>query len=144
NLANWGINQTFHRQGVVLGETHLFSPNLVNSALFAYNLVYSFIVQTPDFMWSDLGANIPAASPVTHSWQSLTISGYFNAVTGTFWDLARTTYNYNDSLNWTHGRHSASFGAQISRYHVNQVNEFFSRFGGTFNGYATGDAAADF
>jgi hypothetical protein len=35
------------------------------------------------------------------------------------------------------------FGTQISYYHVNQINEFFSRFGGTFNGFATGDAAAD-
>jgi hypothetical protein len=144
NLANWGIDQTFHRQGVVVGDTHLFSPTMVNSFLFAFNRVYSYIVQTPDFQWSDLGANIPAASPITHSWQNLTISGYFNAVTGTFWDLARKTYNVSDSLSWNRGRHSAKFGAQISRYHVDQVNEFFSRFGGTFNGFATGDAAADF
>jgi hypothetical protein len=95
-------------------------------------------------MWSDLGANIPPASPVTHSWQNLTISGYLSAVTGTFWDLARKTYNISDSLSWIRGRHSAKFGAQISRYHVDQVNEFYARFGGTFNGFATGDAAADF
>jgi hypothetical protein len=144
NLANWGIDQTFHRQGLVVSETHLFSSSLVNSLLFAFNRIYSYIVQTPDFQWADLGANIPNANPVTHSWQNLTISGYFNAVTGTFWDLARKTYNVSDSLSWTRGRHSAKFGAQISRYHVDQVNEFFSRFGGTFNGFATGDAAADF
>ena len=144
NLANWGIDQTFHRQGVVVSETHLFSPSLVNSFLFAFNRVYSYIVQTPDFQWADLGANIPNANPVTHSWQSLTISGYFTATTGTFWDLARKTYNVSDSLSWTRGRHSVKFGAQISRYHVDQVNEFFSRFGGVFNGFATGDAAADF
>ncbi len=144
NLANWGVDQTFHRQGMVVGETHLFSPSLINSFLFAFNRTYSYIVQTPDFQWADLGANIPAASPVTHSWQSLTVSGYFTATTGTFWDLARKTYNVSDSLSWNHGRHSAKFGAQISRYHVDQVNEFFSRFGGTFNGFATGDAAADF
>ena len=27
NLANWGIDQTFYRQGVVVSETHLFSPS---------------------------------------------------------------------------------------------------------------------
>ena len=144
NLANWGINQTFHRQGVVVGETHLFSPALVNNFQFSFNRVYSYIVQTPDFLWSDLGANLAPASPVTHSWQNLTISGYFNAVTGTFWNLARNAYGINDSVSWNHGRHSASFGAQIARYHVDQVNEFYSRFGGTFNGFATGDSAADF
>ena len=144
NLTNWGIDQTFHRQGVVVSETHLFSPTLVNSFLFSFNRTYSYIVQTPDFQWKDLGANIPAASAVTHSWQNLTISGYFNAVTGTFWDLARKTYNVNDSISWTRGRHNLKFGAQISRYHVDQVNEFFARFGGTFNGFATGDGAADF
>lgn len=144
NLADWGINQTFHRQGVAVGETHSFSPAIVNNFQFSFNRVFSYIVQTPDFLWSDLGANLPVASPVTHSWQSLTISGYFNAVTGTFWDLARNTYGINDSVNWNHGRHSVSFGAQIARYHVDQVNEFFSRFGGTFNGFATGDSAADY
>jgi hypothetical protein len=144
NLANWGIDQTFHRQGLVVDETHVFSPSLVNSFLFAFNRTYSYIVQTPDFQWSDLGANIPNASPVTHSWQNLTITGYFNAVTGTFWDLARKTYNVSDSLSWIRGSHTAKFGAQISRYRVDQVNEFFSRFGGTFNGFATGDSAADF
>jgi hypothetical protein len=144
NLANWGINQTFHRQGAVVGETHLFSPSVVNNFQFSYNRIYSYIVQTPDFLWSDLGANLPAASPVTHSWQSLTISGYFSAVTGTFWDLTRNAYGINDSVNWNHGRHSVSFGAQISRYYVDQINEFYSRFGGTFNGFATGDSAADF
>ncbi len=117
---------------------------MVNSFSFAFTRAYSFIVQTPDFQWKDLGANIPEASPGSHSWQNLTISGYFNAVTGTFWDLGRKTYNVNDSLSWVRGRHNAKFGAQISRYHVDQVNEFFSRFGGTFNGFATGDAAADF
>jgi len=144
NLANWGINQNFHRQGVVVGETHVFSPALVNSFTFSFNRNYSFIVQTPDVSWPDLGANIPAASPVTHSWQNLTVSGYFSATTGTFWDLGRNSYNVSDTVNWNRGRHSIKFGEQISRYHVNQVNEFFSRFGGTFNGFATGDAAADF
>ncbi|MDQ1472302.1 MAG: hypothetical protein QOJ99_3782, partial [Bryobacterales bacterium] len=143
NLANWGINQNFKRQGIVVGETHLFSPNLINTVSFAFNRVYSYIVQTPDFTWSDLGANIPAASPATHSWQNLTVSGYFSAVTGTFWDLGRNTFNVSDGLSWIRGRHSIKFGTQISRYHVDQINEFFSRFGGTFNGFATGDAVAD-
>ena len=144
NLPGWGIDQNFHRQGIVFDETHIFSPTLVNSFLFAFNRAYSYIVQTPDFEWSSLGANIPNASPTTHSWQNLTVSGYFSAITGTYWDLARKTYNVSDSLSWTRGRHSAKFGAQISRYSVDQVNEFFARFGGTFNGFATGDAAADF
>ncbi|MES1260822.1 MAG: hypothetical protein ABUS49_03725, partial [Acidobacteriota bacterium] len=144
NLANWGINQNFHRQGFVVGETHVFSPTLVNSFNFAFNRIYSYIVQTPDVSWPDLGANIPAASPITHSWQNLTLTGYFSAITGTFWDLGRKTYNVSDTFNWNRGRHSMKIGAQISRYHVDQINEFYSRFGGTFNGFATGDAAADF
>ncbi|MGH8246301.1 MAG: hypothetical protein ACREUU_07700, partial [Gammaproteobacteria bacterium] len=144
SLPHWGIDQNFRRQSIVVDETHIFSPSLVNSFLFAFNRAYSYIVQTPDFQWSDLGANIPNASPVTHSWQNLNITGYFTAVTGTFWDLARKTYNVSDSLSWTRGRHTSKFGAQISRYRVDQVNEFFSRFGGTFNGFASGDSAADF
>ena len=144
NLYNWGINQTFHRQGAVVGETHIFSPTLVNTVSFTFNRVYAYIVQTPDINWSNLGANIPPASPVTHSWQNLTISGYFSAITGTFWDLGRNSYIWDDSLSWNHGRHSVKLGGEISHYRVNQINEFYSRFGGTFNGFATTNAAADF
>ena len=144
NLPGWGTDQTFHRQGFVFGETHLFGPTLVNSFTFGFNRVAAYIVQTPDFQWKDLGANIPAAGPLTHSWQNLTINGYFSAVTGTFWDLSRNAFNVDDTLSWNRGRHSLKFGTQISRYRLHQVNEFFSRFGATFNGFATGDPAADF
>jgi hypothetical protein len=144
NLANWGIDQTFHRQGLVVGETHIFSPTLINSFSYAFNRVFAYIIQVPDVSWPALGANIPPASPVTHSWQNLSIAGYFSAITGTFWDLGRNSNIWNDVMSWNHGRHSVKFGGEISHYRVNQVNEFYSRFGGTFNGYATGNAAADF
>ena len=96
----------------MVGETHLFSPSLVNSFLFAFNRVYSYIVQTPDFQWADLGANIPNANPVTHNWQSLTISGYFTATTGTFWDLPeKPTTERLSKLD--RSRHSVKFGARF-------------------------------
>ncbi len=144
NLENWGIDQRFHRQGLVVGDTHIFSPTLINTVSYTFNRVYAFIVQTPDVNWPPLGANIPPASPVTHSWQNLSISGYFSAITGTFWDLGRNSNIVNDVLSWNHGQHSVKFGGEISHYRVNQVNEFYSRFGGTFTGFATGNAAADF
>ncbi len=144
NLANWGIDQRFHRQGLVVGDTHIFSPTLINTFSFTFNRVYAYIVQTPDISWPALGANIPPASPVTHSWQNLSISGYFSAVTGTFWDLGRNSLIWNDVMNWNTGRHSIKFGGEISHYRVHQVNEFYARFGGTFTGFATGNAAADF
>jgi len=144
NLANWGIDQTFHRQGLVVGDTHIFSPTLINTASFTFNRVYAYIVQTPDISWPALGANIPPASPVTHSWQNLSIAGYFSAVTGTFWDLGRNSFIWNDVMSWNIGRHSIKFGGEISHYRVHQVNEFYARFGGTFTGFATGNAAADF
>jgi Carboxypeptidase regulatory-like domain len=144
NLENWGIDQTFHRQGLVVGETHVFTPTMINTVSYTFNRVYAYIVQTPDVSWPALGANIPPASPVTHSWQSLAISGYFTATTGTFWNLGRNANIVNDVLSWNHGQHTVKFGGAISHYQVNQVNEFYSRFGGTFTGFATGNAAADF
>jgi outer membrane receptor protein involved in Fe transport len=144
NFAGWGIDQTFRRQSAVINETHLFSPTLLNSLTLTFNRVKSDIIPVPDFAWSEFGANIPPASPGIHGWHSIGVSGYFTAANGTFWDLARNTYNVDETLSWTRGRHSVRLGAQISRYQVNQVNEFLSRGQFSFNGFATGDALADF
>jgi len=138
NFAGWGIDQTFRRQSAVVNETHTFSPALLNSLTVTFNRVKSDIIPEPDFSWSDFGANIPPAAPGIVGWHNIAVNGYFTAVNGTFWDLARNSYNTDETLSWTRGGHSMRFGAQISRYQVNQVNEFLSRGSFSFNGFATG------
>jgi outer membrane receptor protein involved in Fe transport len=144
NFPGWGIDQGFRRQSAVINETHIFTPAALNSFTFTFNRVKSDVVPLPQFPWSDFGANIPDAASGISGWHSIGVSGYFSAANGTFWDLARNTYNIDDTFSWTRGRHSLRFGGQISRYQVNQINEFLSRGQFNFNGFASGDALADF
>lgn len=143
SFEGWGIDQNFRRQSVVLNETHTFSPTMINNFSATFNRVKAFIVPNPRFAWSELGGKIPPASADIHGWHQVNVNGYFNADTSTFWNLARNSFSYDDTLSWQAGRHSLKAGAQISRYQVNQLNEFLSRGQFTFNGFASGNAAAD-
>lgn len=144
DIEGWGSAQKFRRQSFVLNHTHTFTPSLLNVATLTFNRVKANVNPNPRFAWSELGSRTPPASPDIVGWHTVTVNGYFSANTATFWDLARNTFNYEDTLSWQRGRHAVKGGAQISRYHVNQLNEFLSRGNFTFNGFATGEPLADF
>src|SRR5262245_14546075 len=144
DIEGWGNAQKFRRQSLVLNHTHSFGPALLNTASITLNRVKAQVNPEPRFPWSELGSKTPPASPDIVGWHTISISGYFTANTGTFWDLARNAFNYEDTLSWQRGPHAMKFGAQISRYHVNQLNEFLSQGSFSFNGFATGNSMADF
>ncbi len=142
-IEGWGIDQRFRRQSALVSETHTFSPTQLNTFSLNFNRVYSYIVPVPDFAWSEFGANIPPAAPQIFGWHVFNVTGYFNAASGTFWNLGRNNWNIEDTFSWVRGRHALRMGAQISRYQVNQLNEFLTRGNFQFNGFATGESAAD-
>ncbi len=143
NFEGWGIDQNFRRQSLVLNETHIFSPSVLNTFSATFNRVKAFIVPVPDFAWSEFGANIPPAAPQIYGWHVFNVAGYFQAANGTFWNLGRNTFSFDDTVSWNTGRHSLKFGAQIARYQVNQLNEYLTRGNFQFTGFASGDALAD-
>jgi len=72
------------------------------------------------------------------------LAGYYATETGFPWTLNRNTYNYNDTFTWVKGKHTIKWGAQVSRYQLHQLFEFYSDGLGYFLGGYTGDASADF
>jgi outer membrane receptor protein involved in Fe transport len=144
SFVDWFQNQSFLRQGVTGGETHTFSPTLLNAFTFAFSRVAHLIDIIPYFSWKALGANVPEARIGQKGWAEVHISGYFDAVNGVPWDVSRNTFNYDDTATWVRGSHTLKFGAQISRYQTHQVFEWISDGNMSFTGQYTGDAAADF
>jgi hypothetical protein len=144
DIEGWGSAQKFRRQSIVLNHTHTFGPALLNTASFTFNRVKAMVDPEPRFPWSDLGSKTPPAALDIVGWHTVSVNGYFSVNTSTFWDLARNSFNYEDTLSWQRGRHAMKFGTQISRSQVNQLNEFLSQGSFTFNGFATGDSLADF
>jgi hypothetical protein len=143
NIDPFGINQDFKRQSVIGNYTRAFSPTLLNSFSFTFNRVAAYIVPTPRFEWKEFGSNTPNAAPNIAGWVQYNVAGYFSVANGTFWDLKRNAYSYEDTLSWFKGRHSVKAGTQISSYSLHQLNEFLTLGQFAFNGFATGDARAD-
>ncbi|HWB99950.1 MAG TPA: carboxypeptidase regulatory-like domain-containing protein [Bryobacteraceae bacterium] len=144
SFVDWFQDQSFIRQGITAGETHTFSPALLNSFTFAFNRVAHKIDIIPHFGWQTLGASVPETTPGQSGWGEVHLSGYFDAVNGVPWDVKRNTYNVDDTATWVHGAHTVKAGAQVSRYQTHQLFEFLSAGSMTFTGQYTGDAAADF
>ncbi len=130
-----------------VSSIHSFSPMLNNSARITF-LRYPFdfdrrLNQTPP---SALGFEYPSASALGQGPPFFNITGYSpigGAITGPR-DSVQNTYEAQDGLSWTKGRHSVRVGADFMRTQLNMFqaiapNAFFV-FAGTF---PTGNAIAN-
>lgn len=137
-----GNNQN-HPRGVAAGEVHSFGSNVVNDFHFGYS--------RPFYAFLNPFNNIPQAQQlgIVNANRSPQLGGTpliggfnteieFSGDGGPF-IVPQTSYQYADTLSWTHGKHSFRFGANIIR---RDVNFFISDFRGKgfFNiGPGTGD-----
>jgi len=106
-----------------LTHTYIFSSTLVNRAELAFHRTLGIFNQSKVFSYSDIGATVPAFDNTIPaialdfgSPNGLSIGGNGQTV-----HLAQNTYSFQDSLSWTHGRHSLSFGGGVSREQLNEV-----------------------
>jgi hypothetical protein len=122
NLPNYGANVTNTARTYNIGETHIFTPAVVNQARFTFSrtkpIFLPFTTLKPPF------------APV------IQISGLATMGESNIIPQGRTenVFSYSDTVSWSRGRHSFKFGADAYRY---QQNSFFdSNFRGTF-GFAS-------
>ena len=74
----------------------------------------------------------------------LGISGFVSADTGAPTRDIMPTTHINETLSWIHGAHSLSFGFELYRNRVNELQNWQSGGNIQFTGSASGNAAADF
>ncbi len=128
---------TYHN--VALHDTHIFSPNVINQATAAFHrrdqpgVVPANHTTPASLGFTGIQPDDPsAAGPPYIVINSITVGNTFQG------PQARRDNNwqYLDSLNWMHGRHSFKFGAEFRAYEQNQIFDFIN------NGYLffTGDA----
>lgn len=113
-----GIAST-HYHSLAIGETHIFSPHLVNEFRFGYNRIYSNRLQ-PGYN-SDIAQQIgfpgiPVA-PSNGGLPQLTFSDVSQIGSSLFLPTRelQNTYIISDNLSWQVGNHSVRFGAEIDR-----------------------------
>ncbi len=128
----------------VLGETHVFGPNLLNDFRFGGTDIHTTRINpqnSPNL--ADLGVNIPWEAPHKGS-DGWTVSGYFGLGQNGQAKFARFTFNLNDTVRWTIGRHTLALGGSFERARFYQASELFQNPSVTFTGNTTGSAMADF
>ena len=133
-------------QDLMVADTYILGSNLYNVARFSYNRIGAEPAVTSGLANSAFGIGVPQNSSKATGLANMTINGFFSVgdVAQPFVSRLNEVMNFSDDLTWVRGRHSMKFGLDIRREHM--VIAFVNRPNGdfTFNGDATGNAAADF
>lgn len=133
-------NDTRNNYNLAVGETHIFSPSLLNE------FRASFVRQLLTFVSPSVGGNYPSALgfpsiiPDTE-FPSIQSSGMLSLgpSTGTFTngDRIGTVIQFVDNVTWIHGKNTFKFGVEdhITRY--NQLGQIYPSGEFSFSGSAT-------
>ncbi len=115
NLPNYGGENQFVARTVTIGETHLFTPAIVNQFRFQYERGSQAFPTSTTLQ--------PPFAPV------IVISGFDPMGVSTIFPQQRVqnVFQYSDSLSWATGRHALKFGADVFRYQANSENDSYSR-----------------
>jgi hypothetical protein len=148
-VPGYGDDVTRRSQNAMIGETHVFTPALVNDARFAFNRVASAVRQEGQGESLNRSVGLPELSsdPRDFGLSFITVTGFSplghegnnpqNSVTNTFQFLDTATY--------TRGRHLLKFGGDLRVLQQNAFRDVQSRGFLQFSPFAqlTGNALAD-
>ncbi len=118
------VNLTQDFRNFSLTHTYILTPNLLNEAEVAYHRILGTFVQSiPGFTWSQVGVDvvpqdndIPALAIDAGGTTGMSLGGNGQNV-----EITENTYTFQDSLSWTHGKHTFRFGTGLSREQNNQL-----------------------
>jgi hypothetical protein len=141
-----GTRATATLQDVMLSDTAVLGPHLFNVARVSYNRIGARPAATSGLSNAAYGIDVPQNASRALGLANITIDGFFSVgdVNQPFVSRLNEVLQIANDLTWVRGGHSMKFGVDVRREHM--VIAFVNRPNGdfTFNGYATGNAAADF
>ena len=141
DTGQWGAILHNLQTIVAFNETHIFTPNLIND--FRSGLTRNVNNEQPFDMGIDwgalLGLNGGTTNPALEDFPNFNVSGYETLGDSTQEPITYTSNNYdtNDSLTWSHGKHTLKFGGDMLKVQYFQPtnSEFSGDIG--FSGRAT-------
>lgn len=147
-LPGFGRILKTHTVNLALGETHTFSPNVVNEFRFGW-LRVSGGQKDPNAgnpFAATYGLNGTTTNPADMGYPQINLSGLFSTIgtaTGFNTRIDRD-FEFFDNVSYQHGRHNFTFGGYF--FHLAFNPEFPNNARGTyaFNGSYSGNALADF
>lgn len=126
-VPGWGTNELDQNTMLVLSDTHVISPRLVNIARFGYMRFDGDAAVANPILASDLGTTSPTgAAGAGIAAPGITIDGLFTLGDGgtPFQWQVTNTFVWQDNLSWTHGNHGLRFGAEAKRHQVDVTAPF--------------------
>lgn len=120
---NFPVGVTNNFRNFTLTHSYVFGPGLVNQATLGFHRTFAIFDQSKVFSYSGIGATVPEFDDTIPeiaidfpAATGLTLGGNGQTI-----QIAQNNYNLQDSLSWTHGRHSFRFGGGIAREQLNNV-----------------------
>jgi hypothetical protein len=127
-------------RNAVLGNTYLFSSNIVNEARIGWNEFYNIglaVLQDPNTNWAAAEGltNVTSiSSPRQNGRAGFTIAGYGNVADGAGDQGGHENiYSAGDSLSFVHGKQTFKTGFQYQNRRLWQIADNNSRGGATFD-----------
>lgn len=124
--SGWGSGYNFnHPRGLAAGYNHTFSTNIINEFRFGYLRPF-FGYQNPQ-NGSSLSAKLGIQAPTNPLLGGIALIGgwgwdcchqYEYTGDGGLYQVPQKSFQYEDSLTWTRGRHIFKFGANFINRHV--------------------------
>jgi hypothetical protein len=120
--------ETLREQVASIDETHVFSPNVLNTARIGYSRAGYFFTGEPTpgspaasltglLSGLPVGALVVGGSAASNPTAQLSLAGSNN---GSNLHVARNLYTYEDRVSFTKGRHEISVGAWFQRLQSNE------------------------
>jgi hypothetical protein len=130
-----------HFRNLSIINNHIFTTNLLNQAEVGFHRVWVDTNQSAPFQYSDIGATVPSFDtlPQINFLGGITVGGNGQTVT-----LALNTFEYQDSVSWTHGKHAFRFGggATLAQYNLVALQYLGGLIFGTYPDALLGQSAA--
>jgi hypothetical protein len=110
--AGYNTGQTQFNQSVIINLTHIFSPNIVNSAKFLYNRLNLLQPLGTNPVSPTLYTSATALPNLPGTIGALIFPGYAETTPGNAIPFGgpQNVYQVYDDLSWTKGRHQFKFG----------------------------------
>lgn len=146
NLPGFLARINYQNWSLVLNDTHIVSPTIVNTFTFSFTDIdrRQIPIVPGNQNWNDFGAGFTRTfTAEAESSIHTQVDGYFNAFSRFPLNHFRQNYQFSNVLSWSKGSHFIKFGGDVRRS-ILDLQEFFRgdpfiRFRNTF----TGDAGAD-
>jgi len=135
-VPGYGGGLSFHNRILSLSDIHVFNSHLVNEARFGFSRIRAISTPAEPFTNAQFGITNPFAAQYP-GMATIEVTGLFTIGSSPLADEKSVTQTWQaqDTLSYTAGRHSIRVGGQFRRYDIDFYFHSFSRGEIVFNDF---------